>query len=71
MAAQRLAHKLPPGAPKTSKIARIPTPQAVTLDGRVGRLREWTPRGPFAGRRRTNRRWDATPAAPADHYATD
>jgi hypothetical protein len=39
MAAQRLAHKLPPGAPKTDKIAPIPTPQAVTLDGRVGRTR--------------------------------
>jgi hypothetical protein len=38
MAAQRVAHKLPPGAPKTSKIVLIHTPQAVKLDGQVGRL---------------------------------
>jgi hypothetical protein len=32
-------------APETAKIALIRTPQAVTLDGRVGRLFEWTHAG--------------------------
>jgi hypothetical protein len=44
---------------KRTKIALIPQ---VVVHGRVGRLVEGTPRGRIAGRLRTLRRWDATPA---------